>query len=218
MKKLFITLCLFLNTTACFAHSLININLSKICFSDGVPIPENSTVFGVTSGFFYDNGYNVSQAGYFQTSSYARATFSTVASSITVGMYNNGMYTYYGSNGYCSISVLVNGASIGQVTCTKSGAESQTFSLGAAGSKTVELRNGFIENRGESGRLQNPIFFYLGPERLPERSNCAHEHRVGYVHPDAPPRPELPGARQFAGPAGRRPAGREPGVRPHPRR
>lgn len=139
---------------------LIPINAFSITFS-GVTLKDvatsssvnTSTTFTVDSSFFYDNGYNVAQSGYIQTSTQARATFSTTASSITVGMYNNGMYTNYGSNGYCSVGVLVNGVDQGQIVCTKSGAETQTFSLGAVGSKTVELRNGLIENRVESGNI-----------------------------------------------------------------
>lgn len=136
-----------------YAQIAKNINIKNLSMTSGIYIPVSSTTFTVDSNFFYDNGYNVLQSGYIQTSTQARATFSTTASSIVINMYNNGMYANYSGNGYCSIGVLVNDVSIGQVNCTKAGAESQVFSLGSPGSKTVELRNGFIEDRSESGNI-----------------------------------------------------------------
>lgn len=147
--KYLILLALLFSPCLAEAHSITKVKLSNVSFSNG-PI---QTTFNVTSGFFQDNGYNVSQTGYIQTSTQARAIFSTIAPTMTVSMNNNGIFTNYGSNGYCSIAVQVNGSDVGQINCTLSGAETQSFTLGAVGAKTVELRNGFLENRNESGNF-----------------------------------------------------------------
>ena len=138
---------LLLMSSSCYATTLSGATIS------GLVIGDTNTNFTVGTGFFQDNGYDVQQSGYIQTSTQARALFMTTAPSMTISLYNNAMYTNYSGThpGYCSIGIVVNG-SLSQINCTTSGAESQTVSL-SAGTKTVELRNGFNENRDESSNI-----------------------------------------------------------------
>lgn len=118
-----------------------NASISNATINSSFP----QSVFAVTASppFFMDNSQNVQKTGYVFTSSFARSEFSTTASSMTVSMFNFLVYNLVGSAGPCSLGVLINGVDQSQIVCTKNGAETQSFSLGAFGTKTVEIRNGY---------------------------------------------------------------------------